>query len=64
MDEKYIIQKYFAPLAKNDEALNLNDDVSQIDVTLHKNLITNQDSLVMGTHFFACLLYTSPSPRD
>jgi len=53
MDEKYIIQKYFAPLAKNDEALNLNDDVSQVDITLHKNLITNQDSLVMGTHFFA-----------
>ena len=53
MDEKYIIQKYFAPLAANDEALNLNDDVSQIDITLHKNLITNQDSLVMGTHFFA-----------
>ena len=53
MDEKYIIQKYFVPLAKNDEALNLNDDVSQVDITLHKNLITNQDSLVMGTHFFA-----------
>jgi thiamine-monophosphate kinase len=53
MDEKYIIQKYFVPLAKNDVALNLNDDVSQIDITLHKNLITNQDSLVMGTHFFA-----------
>jgi len=52
MDERYIIQKYFAPLAKNDESLNLKDDVSQIDITLHKNLITNQDSLVMGTHFF------------
>ena len=52
MDERYIIQKYFAPLAKNDESLNLKDDVSQIDITSHRNLITNQDSLVMGTHFF------------
>ena len=51
MDERYIIQKYFAPLAKNDESLNLKDDVSQIDITLHKNLIT-------GYNRYNCNVYS------
>ena len=52
MDEKLIIKKYFKPLASNKYALHLRDDVACINVEDKKNIISNQDSLVMGTHFF------------
>ena len=52
MDEKLIIKKYFKPLASNRYSLHLKDDVACINVEDKKNIIANQDSLVMGTHFF------------
>lgn len=52
MDEKFIIKKYFKPLATSRDSLNLQDDVASINVADKKNVVSNQDSLVMGTHFF------------
>lgn len=53
MDEKKIIEKYFRPLTNKVDSLNLLDDVSQINLRDKSKIITNQDSLVSGTHFFA-----------
>ncbi len=52
MDEKAIIREYFRPLASHGDSLQLQDDVATINVESHKNIVSNQDSLVMGTHFF------------
>ena len=52
MDEKLIIKKYFKPLANGKDALQLKDDVANINVADEKYIVSNQDSLVMGTHFF------------
>ena len=52
MDEKFIIKKYFMPLANGKDSLQLKDDVANIDVADEKYIVSNQDSLVMGTHFF------------
>lgn len=52
MDEKLIIKKYLMPLANSKDSLQLRDDVASIDVADEKYIVSNQDSLVMGTHFF------------
>jgi thiamine-monophosphate kinase len=52
MDEKFIIKKYFKPLANSKDSLQLRDDVACINVADEKYIVSNQDSLVMGTHFF------------
>ena len=52
MDEKFIIKKYLKPLANSKDSLQLRDDVANIDVADEKYIVSNQDSLVMGTHFF------------
>ena len=52
MDEKLIIKKYLKPLANSKDSLQLRDDVASIDVADEKYIVSNQDSLVMGTHFF------------
>ena len=52
MDEKLIIKKYLKPLANSKDSLQLRDDVANINVADEKYIVTNQDSLVMGTHFF------------
>lgn len=53
MDEKTIIKKYFRPLSNKVESLDLLDDVAQINLRNKCKIISNQDSLVSGTHFFA-----------
>jgi len=52
MDEKLIIKKYLEPLADSKDSLQLRDDVASINVADEKYIVSNQDSLVMGTHFF------------
>ncbi len=52
MDEKLIIKKYLEPLANSKDSLQLRDDVASINVADEKYIVSNQDSLVMGTHFF------------
>lgn len=52
MDEKLIIKKYLEPLANRKDSLQLRDDVASINVADEKYIVSNQDSLVMGTHFF------------
>ena len=52
MDEKLIIKKYLKPLANSKDSMQLQDDVASINVADEKYIVSNQDSLVMGTHFF------------
>ena len=52
MDEKFIIKKYLKPLANSKDSMQLRDDVASINVADEKYIVSNQDSLVMGTHFF------------
>jgi thiamine-monophosphate kinase len=49
MAEKAWIRRYFAPLASSEGAVNLTDDVAELD-TRGKIIIT-QDALIEGVHF-------------
>jgi len=50
MDKEFeIIKKYFKPLAKNQESLNLQNDAAFIK---DKNLVVSTDMMVEGIHFY------------
>lgn len=50
--EDSFIQRYFAPLADEIEALGLHDDAAQIAVPAGKSLVVSTDTIVSGIHFF------------
>ncbi len=52
--EDRFIQRYFAPLADDPEALGLHDDAAQITVPDGMSLVVSTDTIIAGIHFFDC----------
>lgn len=50
--EDRFIQRYFAPLADDPEALGLHDDAAQITVPDGMSLVVSTDTIISGIHFF------------
>lgn len=51
LDEFFVIEKYFKPLATNKAAQNLSDDAAKISLKTDEELVVSKDMMVEDVHF-------------